>query len=225
MQKLVKGAGVETGTIYIGQVRKMLPTVIKDKVTDKHADWATFLKAVWDIDVEYIKDEAKELQKRKDTQHAIEAHLHQLEALPASPTVGIHHQMTQASIGMGSGGGNSSSNPFQGGMGGGQGNLFAQAGRSYMAPVRQPATPAEQTALRACIASMPHHPDTQGGKLAHQGQQQAWVRDHSAGMKVTELTPYQLCPGTAPINLGECYKYRSTGHIGRHCPVPQAQHP
>jgi hypothetical protein len=223
MQKLAKGAGVEAGTIYIGQVRKMLPTVIKDKVADKHTDWAAFLKAVRDIDVEYIKDEARELQKRRDTQRAVEARLRQLEALPTSPTAGIRRQMTQTiSTGPGGGGGSGSGNPFEGGTGG-RGNLFAQAGRSYTAPARQPATPADQAALRARIASMPHHPDTQAGKLTHQGQQQAWARDHGAGTRVTELTPYPLRPGTAPINSGECYKCGRTGHIGGHCPVPQLQ--
>lgn len=224
MQKLAKGAGVEAGTIYIGQVRKMLLTVIKDKVANKHTDWAAFLKVVCDIDVEYIKDEARELQKRRDTQCTVKARLRQLEALPTSPTAGIRHQMTQISISMGpgGGGGSGSDNPFEGGMGG-QGNLFAQAGRSYTAPARQPATPADQATLRAHITSMPHHPDTQAGKLTHQGQQQAWARDHGAGTRVTELTPYPLCLGTAPINSGECYKCGCTGHIGGHCPVPQLQ--
>ncbi|KAF8230724.1 hypothetical protein L208DRAFT_1378403 [Tricholoma matsutake] len=101
MQKLAKGAGVKTGTTYIGKVRKMLPTIIKDKITNKHADWTVFLKAMWDVDIEYIKDEAGELRKKKDTQHAIEAHLHQLEAMPSSPTASIQWQMTQTSIGMG----------------------------------------------------------------------------------------------------------------------------
>ena len=93
MQKLVKGVGVEAGTTYIGQVRKMLPSVIKDKIADKHANWTIFLKAMWDIDVKYIKDEVEVLKKRRDTQHAIEARLHQLEAMPASPTGRICRQM------------------------------------------------------------------------------------------------------------------------------------
>ena len=224
MQKLVKGAGVETGTIYIGQVRKMLPSTIKDKVGDKHANWTAFLKAVRDVDIEYIKDEAEELKKKRDAQRAIEARLRQLEAVPASPTAGIRRQMTQASITTGSRGDSNGGggNPFEGGTGG-RGNLFAQAGRPYTAPTRQPATPAEQAALRVRIAGMPQHPDTQAGKLAHQGQQQMWAREHGAGTRVSELTPYPLRPGTAPVNSGECYKCGHTGHIGGHCPVPQAQ--
>ncbi|KAF8235635.1 hypothetical protein L208DRAFT_1256225 [Tricholoma matsutake] len=78
MQKLAKGAGIEMGMIYIRQVRKMLPSAIKDKVGNKHANWTTFLKAVQDIDIEYIKDEA---EKKRDTQCVIEAHLCQLEVV------------------------------------------------------------------------------------------------------------------------------------------------
>ena len=46
MQKLAKGTGVEAGIMYIGQVRKMLPSVIKDKIANKHTNWTIFLKAV-----------------------------------------------------------------------------------------------------------------------------------------------------------------------------------
>jgi hypothetical protein len=170
MQKLAKGAGVEAGTIYIGQVRKTLPAVVKDKVTDKHENWAAFLKAVRDIDVEYLKDEAAELRKRKEVQQALEAHICQLETMPASPTAIICHQMTQTSIGMGGPTNNASSiNPFGGG-GGGQGNLFSQTGRPPTVPVRQPATPADRAAIKARIANLPHHPDTQAGRTANQGQ-------------------------------------------------------
>jgi hypothetical protein len=224
MQKLAKGAGVETGTIYIGQVRKMLPTIIKDKVADKHADWTAFLKAVRDIDVEYIKDEAGELRKKRDAQRAIEARLRQLEAVPSSPTAGIRRQMTQTSIGMGTSDIVSGGNPFGGGTGGGRGNLFGQAGRQYTATARQPATAADQAAIKARIASLPHHPDTPAGKLAHQSQQQAWAKDHGPATRVSELTPYPLRPGTANVNSGECYRCGHTGHISAHCPVPQSQH-
>ena len=132
--------------------------------------------------------------------------------------------MTQASITTGSRGDSNSGggNPFEGGIGG-QGNLFVQVERPDMAPTRQPTTPAEQAALRVCIASMPQHPDTQAGKLAHQGQQQMWAREHGTGTRVSELSPYPLCPGTAPVNSSECYKCGHTGHISGHCSIPQAQ--
>ena len=76
--------------IYIKQVRKMLPSAIKDNVGDKHANWTAFLKAMWDMDIKYIKDEEEELKKKRDSQHAIKACLCQLGAVPASPTAGIH---------------------------------------------------------------------------------------------------------------------------------------
>ena len=72
---------------------------------------------------------------------------------------------------------------------------------------------------------MPHHLDTQAGKLAHQSQQQAWAMEHGVGARVSELTPYPLCPGTAVVNSGECYKCGYTSHISAYCPVPQAQQP
>ena len=82
---------------------------------------------------------------------------------------------------------------------------------------------ADQAAIRARIAAMPHHLDMLAGKLTHQSQQQAWAMEHGVGAHISELTPYPLHPGTAAVNSGKCYKCGYTGHISAYCPVPQAQ--
>lgn len=101
LQKLAKGAGVNNRATYIGQVKKSLPMVVKEKVGDKYATWAAFLKAVREIDIDYIKDAAEEIQKTKLQQQANNAWLKQLKVSLASPTAGIRWQMDTATISTG----------------------------------------------------------------------------------------------------------------------------
>ena len=106
--------------------------------------------------------------------------------------------------------------------GGGHGNLsFATNSPArttkptYTNPGTRPAPTQEQrAALLAVISKLPHHPDTQAGRLAHQAQQAEWVKTYGYGTRVTEKTPYPLRPGTAPANSGECFTCGYTGHLG-----------
>ena len=54
----------------------------------------------------------------------------------------------------------------------------------------------------------------------HKAQQLAWAAQHGANRWVTEMTPYPLRPGTAPINSGECFNCGIVGHIRSRCAVP-----
>ena len=56
MATSVKGAKLETTTMHIRQVRKDLPTIIREKVRTIHTGWKAFLDAVRDIDIEDIRD-------------------------------------------------------------------------------------------------------------------------------------------------------------------------
>ncbi|KIJ33991.1 hypothetical protein M422DRAFT_263946 [Sphaerobolus stellatus SS14] len=98
MQKLVKGAGVDAGSTYIGQVRKALPPLPKEKVANTYANWSLFLAAVRAGDIEFIKDGADELRREQDVRRALEARLLLLESGPGSPTAVIRQRMAQSTI-------------------------------------------------------------------------------------------------------------------------------
>lgn len=46
MATIVRGAKLEDTTTYIGQVRKKLPKLLKEKIGAGHENWTSFLKAV-----------------------------------------------------------------------------------------------------------------------------------------------------------------------------------
>ena len=56
MATSVRGAGLEMSHNHIRQVRKELLNILKEKVETGHASWNTFLQAVQEVDIEYIKD-------------------------------------------------------------------------------------------------------------------------------------------------------------------------
>jgi hypothetical protein len=211
----VKGAKWEKTTTHLRQVRKELPTILREKVGTGHADWEEFLKAVRDVDIEYIRDS---IDIRTKEQAAIDKRLRMLEALSKSPTAPLRQQLSTVAISSQSPAPHTATagDPFTN-AGGGQGNL-----RFIMnpAPPRQPrqstapATPEQKAELRALLNALPHHPDTQAGRQAHQAQQAEWVRKYGYGTRVTEKTPYPLRPGTAPANSGECFTCGNAGHLG-----------
>jgi hypothetical protein len=239
MSTIVKGAKIETTTTYIGHVRKELPKPLREKVGAGHADWAAFLQAVRDVDLDHIREGAEIWKKERDEQDALRKRVQQLEKLTASPTAPLRHQMTTFGIG------NPTTNltqpirqaptiptnPFTSNNGG-RGNLFqtAQTGTpSQSTTPRPPATQADRAALLICLQKYPHHPDTEAGRLAHRAQQADWVKTHGPGTLVTEATPYPLRPGTLPVGSGECFTCGFTGHMGRRdgstCGGNRALHP
>jgi len=226
MRRLAKGAGVEAGSTYIGQVRKSLPLLIKEKVSGSYRTWALFLAAVQTIDIKFIKDGADVLRKDAEKQRALETRVQRLESTPESPTAGIRHDMARTSLNTTPSSSTTleptrttADNPYVG-IAGGQGNLFGgQRPRTPRTPPG-PVTLQSQAELRARIAAIPHHPATDAGRAAYKAQQLAWVAQHGANGWVTETTPYPLRPGTAPINSGECFNCGIVGHVGSRCAVP-----
>ena len=226
-------AKIETTTTYIGHVRKELPKLLREKVGAGHADWTTFLQAIRDVDVDFIRDGVDIWKKEQNEQEALRKRVQQLEKLTASPTAPLRQQMTTFSIG------NAAPNPTQQprqvsavpenpftGVTGGRGNLF-QTSKSG-AP-RPPATQADRAALLICIQKQPHHPDTDAGRQAHRAQQADWAKTHGIGALVTESTPYPLRPGTLPVGSNECFTCGFTGHMGQRdgstCGSNKALHP
>ena len=69
-------------------------------------------------------------------------------------------------------------------------------------------------ALNLLLNKLPHHPDNQPGRQAHQAQQAEWVKTYGYSTKVTEKTPYPLRPGTALVNSGECFTCGQPRHLG-----------
>jgi hypothetical protein len=239
MTTIVKGAKIETTTTYIGQVRKELPKLLREKIGAGHADWTAFLQAVRDVDVDHIRDGVDIWKKEQDEQDTLRKRVQQLEKLTASPTAPLRHQMTTFNLGNASPSTTQQprqtpanpANPFVGNTGG-RGNLF-QAPQTGNPPQtnnpRPPATQADRTALLACIQKYPHHPDTEAGRRAHQAQQAEWAKTHGLGTYVTESTPYPLRPGTLPVGSGECFTCGFSGHMGRRdgstCGGARALHP
>jgi len=225
MATIVKGAKIETTTTYIGHVRKELPKPLREKVGAGHNDWASFLKAVRDVDLDHIREGAETWRKEKDEQEALKKRVQQLEKLTTTPTAPLRHQMTTFSIGNPSPGPTQQpqqivtvlTNPFTSNTGGRR-NLF-QTSQTGTVPQntssRPPATQADRTALLACLQKYPHHPDMESGRLAHRAQQADWAKTHGPGTFVTESTPYPLRPGALPVGSGECFTCGFTGHMGR----------
>jgi hypothetical protein len=220
MATSVKGAKWEKTTNHLRQVRKDLPTILREKVGTGHADWEEFLKKVRDVDIEHIRDS---IDIRNKEQAAIDQRLRMLETLSKSPTAPLRQQLSTVAISSQAPAPHTAAigDPFVN-AGGGQGNLrFAtnptaprQTRPPFTGSPRPPPTAEQKAELRALLNSLPHHPDTQAGRQAHQAQQAEWVRAYGYGTRVTEKTPYPLRPGTTPVNSGECFTCGNPGHVG-----------
>ena len=222
MATSVKGAKLEKSTNNIRQVRRELPGILREKVGTGHADWNAFLQAVRDVDVEYIRDCIDIKNKERA---ALDQRYRTFETISKSPTAPLRQQLSSVAISsqpVTPAATPSNINPFLN-TGGGQGNLrftTNAATQQYIKPPqtnfapRPPPTPEQKAELLALLATIPHHPDTQAGRQAHQAQQAEWVRTYGFGTRVTEKTPYPLRPGTAPVNSGECFTCGQGGHLG-----------
>jgi hypothetical protein len=214
MAIIIKSAKLEKATTHIRQVRRELPDVLKEKVGTGHADWTAFLKAVRDVDVDYVKDHMDRLHKEAEKKKAMDQRIRILEQVSRSPTAPLRQQLSSIAISSQPAGQNAAvvGDPFAN-TSGGQGNLRFTANTTPRPP--RPTPTLEQKAeLRTLLNKLPHHPDTQAGRQAHQAQQAEWVRTYGYGTRVTEKTPYPLRPGTAPANSGECFTCGQVGHLG-----------
>jgi len=226
MAIIVRGAKLEATATYIGQVRKKLPKLLREKAGAGHANWTNFLQAVRDIDTDHIREGVDIWQKEQAEQDAIKRRIQQLEKLTAaSPTAPLRHQLAAFNIGSRP----PSPTPASRRAHTNPSNLFQNVGNSRNAPPsiiqprpttsaftpRPPPTQADKTAIIAQLQKYPHHPNSDAGRQAHQAQQNEWMKTHGLGTRVTESTPYPLRPGMAPVNSGECFTCGYTGHIGR----------
>jgi hypothetical protein len=221
---LVNEGSLASKTTHIWQVRDKLPDAIKDAVKSTQTDWTAFLQAVRDTDLQHIRDAVARRKKEEEARRALENCIRILEAVQQSPTAGIRTQMNKTSI-------SNQQPPTQYpitsrraneaafGQSGGQGNLFSS--RTGQGLGQRPApTPQQITALRGRINILIHHLNTNAGHAAYRLQLEEWDRKHGRETKVTEETPYPLCPGTAAVCSGECWICGRTGHRRDQCQVP-----
>ena len=221
MATSVKGAKWEKITNQLRQVRKSLPTILREKIGTGHADWEAFLKAVRYVDIEDIRDS---IDIKNKEQAAIDQHFQMFETLSRSPTAPLCQQLSTVAISSQAPTRNPQviGDPFVNTSGSGRGNLAFSTNPNISqtkppftsANPRPPPTPEQKAAIRLLLNRFPHHPDTQSGRQAHQAQQAEWVKTFGYGTKITEKTPYPLRPGTAPLNSGECFTCGHPGHLG-----------
>ena len=224
MATTIKSAKLEKTTTYIRQVRRELPDALREKVGTGHTNWDAFLQAVRDVDVDYIRDYVELRNKELQERNTFDQRLRRVEVVTKSPTALLRQQLSTVAISTPAPLAATAPNvgdPFVN-TGGGQGNLrftpnttqTRQTRPPFQNTPRPPPTQEQKAEIRALIAKLSHHPDTQAGHQAHQAQQAEWVKTYGYGTRVTEKTPYPLRPGTAPVNSGECFTCGQPGHVG-----------
>ncbi|KAG6834125.1 hypothetical protein H0H93_011782, partial [Arthromyces matolae] len=185
MARLVLEADV-TGTTYITQVRKGLPTIIRDKLEEEYESWTAFLTAVKGISATYIKEKKEdEEERRKEIMQLIESPRTELSRVLGNTTLGPSPPSAPVT-----------NPPLRTGVGLGFGPRPPQQPRAYPAQGQRVYSPQEREAFRARMNTLPHHPNTEAGRAAHQAQQKAWRDQYGLTATVTEMTPYPLRPGT-----------------------------
>ena len=169
MAQSVKGAKWEKTTNQLRQVRKDLPTILREKIGTGHVDWNAFLEAVRDVDVEYIRDS---IDIRNKEQAVIDQRIRRLESLSRSLTAPLCQQLSTVAISSPNNSPQVVGDPFSDASGG-RGNLMFAANpttpRQTKPPFAntnpRPAPTQEQKAeIRLLLNRFPHHPDTQAGR-------------------------------------------------------------
>ncbi|KAG2349706.1 hypothetical protein BDR05DRAFT_843714, partial [Suillus weaverae] len=56
-------------------------------------------------------------------------------------------------------------------------------------------------------------PDTTAGRAAYDNQLKQWFVKYGQTGRVTKSTQFPLCPGSAMICSGECFKCGAHGHM------------
>ena len=100
MATIVRGVKLESTPTYIGQVRKKLPKLLREKIGAGHTSWTDFLQAVHDIDKDHIREGVDIWKEDQVEQAAIKRRIQQLEKLTtASPMAPLRQQFSMFDIG------------------------------------------------------------------------------------------------------------------------------
>lgn len=216
----------DTNGLLIGAVRKKMPRILQKVTGSGHTDWALFCKAVRTATLSQI-DEAREEEREarrvreelKKLQDARSATTRDLTSsfqrftigtpspTPRFPTLRNQTPQTQQ---------NRSTTPMFNAN-----NPFANAtspNTQNQPPYRQNRLPTERMADVVRLA-LPIHPNTPAGRAAYNAQIAQWDNNYP-GQLVSELRPYPLSPGTAPVASGECWKCGMIGHMSPNCDSP-----
>src|SRR5277367_4576716 len=93
-----KGAKIDKTSTNIGQIRKELPKIIREKVGTGHADWDAFLQAVRDVDIDHIKDAMNLWNKEQAEKKEMAQRVQMLESVSKSPTAPLRRQFTSIAL-------------------------------------------------------------------------------------------------------------------------------
>ncbi|KAJ3495666.1 hypothetical protein NMY22_g19908 [Coprinellus aureogranulatus] len=80
MLELAKGAGVQSGSTYIGQVIRNLPRLLKDKLSSTYDTWNAFFDAICAVDAEYLRESAARCIREEKEMEELRARLRLLES-------------------------------------------------------------------------------------------------------------------------------------------------
>ena len=190
------------------------------------ADWTAFLQAVRDVNLQHIHNAIEKSKKWERERNTVESCLHLLEVVQSLPTAGICTQLSHTSITAPQSPlpaphftttSHTPGNTFMN-QTGRQGNLTFVPHPNLQ--TRTPMSTTQVDALRACLNTLPHHPDDDTGRATYRKQLANWDTKHSSQTCVTEETPYPLRLGTAPICTAECWNHGTNGHRHDACPIP-----
>ncbi|KAG1784673.1 uncharacterized protein HD556DRAFT_1451522 [Suillus plorans] len=224
IQQLVNEAGTSETAGLVYQVRENMPMVIKDFTTPGLADWTKFLDEIKAIDTNKLWEKAEAVRKKREVEKAQNTRLARLEGLQTDAIEVLRLQLQRTNLGTTQSGITASNTtPYS------SNNTMSRicdVPRTSTArpPVRQrqPLSPEEKEMLRSGVNDIPHQPDTAAGITTYEEQLKQWFAKYGQDGRVNESTQFPLCPGSAMICSGECFKCGSHGHIAGACPAPEA---
>jgi hypothetical protein len=221
----------DTNGLLISTVRKSMPRVLQKVTGAGHTTWTSFCSAVRTATLTQINEAKEEEKQTRDLQEKVRKLEEQRNTsardvtnafqrltvntappTPRFPTLRTQPPAPQNYLPTQPFNANNQQ-PARGGY---------QPPGAYQAPNqpanRQNRTPAERMddVIRRAL---PIHPNTPAGRALYNAQIIQWNTEH-AGQQASEIRPYPLSPGTAPVASGECWKCGMIGHMGPGCENP-----
>ncbi|TFY76463.1 hypothetical protein EWM64_g7551 [Hericium alpestre] len=235
-------AGIAASPHLIFLVRDQLPDIVKEFVAETHANWSAFCTTVSDLNVNTLRDrlEAKRgraaeialLQEQVERLQAqistraianLSAQISRMSYNPQPPAApGIPTRVSPAVSNAATPRPSTPQlpNPPQNVPQAGE-RRNATESPMFAAPTL---TPEQRNLLRASIAALPHHPNTDAGIAAYHAQLAHFAATHGNRPYIDERLPVPLRPGTAPLRSGECFRCGIiTNHRAGNCRVPLDQ--